>query len=612
MRSATRWAASAVGFWILLPALAFAQDLGASSAKTFETLTYSLENPTFSGNPYDIDATVLFTHADSGDQIRTGIYYDGGPNWRFRFTGTQEGTWTFISESDDDLSGATGSIDVTVDPAARGFLTAHGTKYGRQIGTARTVKAQPYVVYMNRRAESSTVNPGFGGDTDNVATWGGPDNAARRTAYIEQAQANGCNAIFLHVNNQWFRNGAQGWDDHGSTNPDRHVFAAIEDLIVDAHAAGLQVNIWAWGDNAGHRRWTPIGVPGGINGYADRRIQRYIADRLGPLPGWSMGYGFDLFEWTNQDQVSDWANFLTDRMGWDHLLSGRSLPLLGPDGTDDSAPASFVNGYASLRRGGQILQTDSNAVSRADDGGPDSYAETREDVLRDPSRPILYEERHAYQRYWEGSSTAWPTTSMDGTRTLLWWWTMAGGAGGWIGFYGNTSSASGDGPYPHPEQLRTHATFWEHRLELDMVVDNRLTGGVSQRQYALHSPDTGRIVMFAEDTNSIELNLDGFPDRFQATLVDAEDAYREIDLGVIEPTVEDIDLSDFGAARDWALSLTPVPESGTAELAIAACIASLLVRRRKSVDRLLSKKRERTQHSQTSYRPGLTHQGARE
>jgi hypothetical protein len=297
-----------------------------------------------------------------------------------------------------------------------------------------------------------------------------------------------------------------------------------------------------------------------------------------------MGYGFDLFEWTNQTQVSDWANFLTSRMGWDHILSARGLPLLGPDGSENSAPATFVDSYASLRRAGQILQTDSNAISRADDGGPDSYAETLEDVLHDPMRPVLYEERHGYQRYWEpGGSTAWPSTSMDGTRRLLWWWTMAGGAGGWIGFYGNDSTASADGPYPNPAQLRTHATFWQDRFELDMVVDNDLTGGIGDRQYALRSPETDNIVAFAEETDSIILNLKGFSRPFHATLVDTEATYAEIDLGVIQPSTTILDLSSHGAARDWALSLTPVPEPGTAGLASGAVVACLLlIRKRRS------------------------------
>ena len=113
-----------------------------------------------------------------------------------------------------------------------------------------------------------------------------------------------------------------------------------------------------------------------------------------------------------------------------------------------------------------------------------------------------------------------------------------------------------------------------------MVVDNELTGGVSQRQYALRSQDTGSIVIFAEDADSIILSLEGFSNSFQATLVDAEAAYTEIDLGRIEPSTASIDLSGQGVARDWALSLTPIPEPSTVQLALAAGIAILLKPRR--------------------------------
>ena len=56
------------------------------------------------------------------------------------------------------------------------------------------------------------------------------------------------------------------------------------------------MHLWTWGDEQRHMtpaRW-------GINGNVDRATpERYIAARLGPLPGWTMGYGFDLDEWVN-------------------------------------------------------------------------------------------------------------------------------------------------------------------------------------------------------------------------------------------------------------------------------------------------------------------------
>ncbi|MFP4144287.1 MAG: DUF5060 domain-containing protein [Phycisphaeraceae bacterium] len=528
-----------------LPALA--ADLGTQAAEVFSPVTFSVQDSTWEGNPYDVEASATFTHEGSGEAITTYLYHDGGDRWRFRFTGTRPGRWRFETAGDDaDLAGHTGAVEVKANPAARGFLTGRSTKYARMVGSPDRLEAQPYVVWMNQRAPDEAVNPGFG--SDNLAEdWGGEANAERRAAYLKQAKEHGANAVFLHVKNEWLQAGAQGHDDHDSVNPDRAVFAAIEDLVRDAHEAGMQVHLWAWGDES-HRKWTPAGLPGGINGKVDRRIQRYIADRLGPLPGWSIGYGFDLFEWTSQEEVSAWANFINERSGWVHNFSARGLPLLGPDGTEASAPPNFLDSYASLIRGGQILQTD--ASRPVDDGGPDSYAETLENVQNDPARPIIYEERHAYKRYWNRGDSAWPTTDMDGTRRLYWWWTMAGGAGGWIGFY--DGGVSRPGPYPNPEQLRTHGQFWKDRLELDMVPANELAGGTPVTGVALADPARDRIVIYVEDASEVALRLGECEGPWQAVAVDARQPYAEQPLDAVEAGDQTLELP---GKSDWAVSL---------------------------------------------------------
>ena len=87
---------------------------------------------------------------------------------------------------------------------------------------------------------------------------------------------------------------------------------------------------------------------------------------------------------------------------------------------------------------------------------------------------------------------------MDGTRRLLWWEAMAGGMGGFFGFYNKESSAFVAHPYPKPEQLRTHYTFWHvnKRFLLDMRRANALAGsGVyvlkdGERDFVLWLPQT--------------------------------------------------------------------------------------------------------------------------
>lgn len=36
-----------------------------------------------------------------------------------------------------------------------------------------------------------------------------------------------------------------------------------------------------------------------------------------------MGYGFDLGEWANEQDVDEWSQYMHEHMGWRHLLSAR-------------------------------------------------------------------------------------------------------------------------------------------------------------------------------------------------------------------------------------------------------------------------------------------------
>jgi len=76
-------------------------------------LEWRVENPTWSGNPFDLRAVALFRHAESGETRRTELFFDGKNAWRFRFTGTRRGRWTFRTESEDpDFDGKKGTVIV--------------------------------------------------------------------------------------------------------------------------------------------------------------------------------------------------------------------------------------------------------------------------------------------------------------------------------------------------------------------------------------------------------------------------------------------------------------------------------------------------------------------
>lgn len=64
--------------------------------------------------------------------------------------------------------------------------------------------------------------------------------------------------------------------------PDLRTFAALETAAEEWSERGGWLHLWMWGkgENGDFSE-----LPGGFNGAVSRRINRYIAARLGPVPG---------------------------------------------------------------------------------------------------------------------------------------------------------------------------------------------------------------------------------------------------------------------------------------------------------------------------------------
>jgi hypothetical protein len=339
---------------------------------------------------------------------------------------------------------------------------------------------------------------------------------AKIDEYCSEAVNSGFEIIFFHVVHNFFKFGAISYNDHNSTNPDLKTFNKLDQIITRARENGCRVMLWAWGDES--RKWTPVGMEGGINGTADRRLQRYIAARLGPLPGWSMGYGFDLQEWVNEKQLYEWQDYMHKHMGWPHLLSGRGYNL---------KETNNINGYSIPYRSSDLLYSP-------------PYP-TMEEIIKqldaDPQKPHLYEERHSWER-WDLNETQ--------TRRLLWRTAMAGGMGGWYGFYNDT-------PYPYPESLimamNTHYKFWHQKdkFRLDFSGANDLTDG-----YCLKSPDSRKFILYKEDASSVDIDLSGMPEAQRAFAVNTKDPYKETDLGILSTRKQTIRLN---TPSDWIIAI---------------------------------------------------------
>lgn len=494
-----------------------AADLGSTHGTQWSPfLQWTVVNPTWSGNAFDVRATAEFTHHPSGDTRRTGMFFIGGKTWAFRFTGTRTGKWLFVTSSEDeDLRGHTGKVLILPNPRAdaHGFLRKFGNKWGWE-GTENVIV--PQLVMWDYIVGSS--NPRMFHNK--------PDLVKRK---IEQFIVDhGFDGFHVPViGGRWFDFDATS-DRVESTMADPAIptFEALELLITKTHKAGGLVHIWLWGDHS--RSQTPKSLTGGMGGVIDERLQRYIAARLGPVPGWSMGYGFDLDEWVSASQVKAWRDSIHGHMGWSHFLGGRPV---GPNhGTDHADNVAWNKGldYSSYEHHRPTYEVYLAALKAI------------------PGQPVMSEDRFRIRSVGRYRMKDY---SEELTRRGLYHSTMAGGV---ANIWGIHPDHSPDGVYSNKEQIKTYSVFFygKDRFLADMVPANQMSADTDTR--ILLSRRTQSLSLYRETAATIHVDLTDMLGPQPVVAVDTKKPYREIDLGDLQPEAQTIRLP---MVSDWVLAV---------------------------------------------------------
>ena len=481
---------------------------GAEGTQWRPYLEWSLENATYSGSPYDLVAKVTFTHTSSGKQVTTEMFYDGNDTYKFRFTGTCVGTWHFETfSSDPELDGEVGTVTIqpNPDPRVHGFVTKFdGNKWGWH-GT-ETAFVPQLAMYKS---------PRYLYDEPQVIE-------ADIEEFLDEHGFDGFHVA--SIAGWWFDLDASDSRVTSSmTEPDRRTFEALEMLIAKTHAAGGLVHIWAWGDHSRHQ--TPRDLSGGINGAIDKRLQRYIAARLGPIPGWTMGYGFDLWEWVDGDQLTQWHEYMHEHLGWHHFLGARA----SKNELNQLSEAMDYSGYEQHRP------------------DYDKYVETVEER---PYKPSFSEDRFRIRN--EGRAKDY---NEEETRRGLWHSTMAGGVaniwGNLLENGGTRDSYRGTLPYPNEHQIKTYSVFFNDkgRFRKDMQRANELSGDGNTR--VLRSGNT-KYVFYRQDAGSIHMDLSDMAGPQPAVAVDTKAEYSQLDVGRLSPGEHTWDAPH---SSDWAIAV---------------------------------------------------------
>ena len=520
-------------WWLTYPEKTLPEKQGA----VWQTLEWSVDNPTYEGNPFDLEAQVTFTHQESEETRQVALFYDDDDTWKFRFTATQPGEWSLqTASSDPDLNGMTGTVTITDNPDAdaHGFMTSFGNKWGWQ-GTEEAFIPQ-YV--MGKDLEYY-----YDLDKDQVK-----ENLIDEDIQ-EFVTEHGFTGFHLSGKAQWFRLGA-GEDDAVNENPDVRTYQVLETIIRKVHEQGGACHLWLWGaDGKNDDKGGPGGIAGGAMSEMDQRNLRYLAARLGPLPGWSMGYGFDTENgWATQEQLNTWKAFLEERTGWDHFLGARVgyddkgqwalKPMPPKPPLDEKNNAPIGDEYASWLGGDYTGYTSYRPM----------YERYQEAMQHQPQKPSFEEDRFRLR-----DREKWNYKDYNEPRTVhgLWYSAMAGGVANIWGNLLPEGNHGGSQPYQVDtinikDQIKTYAQFFDNRFKKDMQAATQ-----GEAKY-LATPDQSQVLIYQEDAEAIEISLKNAPAQLRAVAVDANKAYQEIELGEIK-TQGNTWKAPYPS--DWALAL---------------------------------------------------------
>ncbi len=490
-------------------------------------LEWSLDNPDYDGNPFDLVASATFTHTASAEQRTVGMFYAGSTVWKFRFSGTQLGDWTFTTASDDpDLSGHSGTVTIEPNPDkdAFGFVTTvpapglakasqspgaggawHvGNKWARYNSSG---DLQTFVPHFRMGFEKSNFNWSSSEIDGWLDTWMGDE---------------GFNGVFVFMAGYWVnRDGDSKFENR---DPDTRSFDVLEEMINKVRNRGGVTHIWYCGDCA-RKQCVQAGFSdNGAATEGEKKLLRYIGSRLGPVPGWIMGYGYDLPEHVSTSELRGWGNYLRDNMAYDHMLGARD-------------------------QGGNInysLWPEADFYSRGHWFGGQSYSDIV-GVLNSNSNKA-----HSNDERWYDSRLG----NEENLRRQMWDCNIAGGMSAIFGHDGGWKMD----PYSNPHYFKTCITFWKDRLFPSMQPDNDLTDG-----YCLITSDESRAIFYKENTDKIRMNLSGFNGKLSAVAVDAKKNYKELPVSISQSDMT------WGApySSDWAVAVgegdapQPPPEDDT-------------------------------------------------
>ncbi|MGB7085955.1 MAG: hypothetical protein WBD47_10400, partial [Phormidesmis sp.] len=353
---------------------------------------------------------VIVKH-EGGTEFQVLTFQENGQT-KFRFTPTEQGVWSFSTG---------GEISINADrPAyAKGFVGAQGSKWIRE-ATGEAFVPQ-FVMYDK------------------------PDLDVGLDEFVENHGFTG-----FHITN--LRDFLE--------NP-----SYFEAVVLKTYRRGGATHFWIWGDESRRETPTSYGVDADL-------LYTEIAARLAPLPGWSVGYGFDLFEWASDEEIEQFRSKLREGCSYYHMVGGRG----------------HKNKYQEIS---------SNLDYASWEWHQPDYQDYRDHLSEADGRPAFSEDRFRIR-----VPSRYPEKDYDFelTRRGLWHSAMAGGVANIWGYKPEDKEFSE--PYSNREAIATYSRFIDDTFSVQMEPDNDLI----DQGYCLRDRANSAIC-YVEQAQSVTLNL---------------------------------------------------------------------------------------------------------
>ncbi len=485
---------------------------------------WSFDNPEWSEeNPFDLQAQAIFTDSRGSSPY---LFYDGSDTWKLRYMCTEVGTFEFVTSSTDpDLDGLTGEVICQNNPDGMGPLVSAGSD-GKKFYVQGWEKAIIPAWVMMPGPDRYDTYP------DIIDQW--IENNIRKSGFI--GAHNG------PTGNEWYEWGCDGSiADCDGENPDPDTFAAYEEMLDMMYQNGAFVHLWAFGDYQSGTldKFHPKNEnPQGGGEYEEQRtrLRHYIADRLGAIPNWMMGEGYDNHEddddprWATYPE--DWYNDINNRLEWHHFLGMRVRK----------------NTY-------DIICDNCNYDSWAtvdDPKGNVNYNSFSESYDQADGKPAFEEDRYRYRMFYGEKDL----DSVDDQRHFMWWQAMSGGVGAIYGYlFDGTEDIGYSIPEGYPDEWHTQIKAWHdfwyetesdpHRFFPSMERCNDITNNHGLCE-------VGKYYIFQdEDVETLTFDISNLIGSVHAVAMDTKTG-DVIDLGEVDSSY-----NEFTAPHnsDWVVAI---------------------------------------------------------